>query len=542
MATAAPSADSRTNSGSRRSGRQVDGIELVILLGFAALSMWVLALDLRQVIVRGLSWTGTDGIFVTDQMTYLAWIRDSSQHVLVSNLFELRGTPADFFEPLIVLSGAVAALGVVPWLSLLLWKPVAVVGLMLSTRALVHRTVPTSCGRRVAIGLALFFVGPGAFEADRLLHSDPATSLRLTALTFDLSLGFWSWGYSFGLISVAAAVLGLLIYARAQETDRHRWAPPLLGALASSLHPWQGAGLILVLIGAEVMTLHRERQRLRLLMLTVAVAAAPLVYFLVLNRSDPSWGLAQSSAHSAFPLWMVAVTVAPLALPALLAYRQRATTFLARAIRLWPVAALVIFLLSETNLGAAPSHALLGISVPLAILAVEGVRSAGWGENRTQQLVIAGLIAITFLPPTVYELGKAKDVIAPGSLQSRTTDPVFVTPGERGALDYLARDPQPGGVMSGFYLGTLVPGLTGRHTFVGNVYYSPDFAQRVEITGRLLASQLDRAAAVSFLRGSGARFLLADCGSGSDLQATLGPILDSVHRFGCVTVYVLHSR
>ena len=63
------------------------------------------------------------GLFVTDQMTYLAWVRDASQHGLVSNLFELRGTPADFFEPLILLSGAVAALGVPPWLALMIWKP-----------------------------------------------------------------------------------------------------------------------------------------------------------------------------------------------------------------------------------------------------------------------------------------------------------------------------------------------------------------------------------------------------------------------------------
>ena len=50
-------------------------------------------------------WTGTDGVYIVDQMQYLAWIRDASNHVLSSNLFVLRPTPHDYFQP------AVADLG-----------------------------------------------------------------------------------------------------------------------------------------------------------------------------------------------------------------------------------------------------------------------------------------------------------------------------------------------------------------------------------------------------------------------------------------------
>ena len=68
--------------------------DLAVCAGvFAAVSMWVVAVDLWQVVVNGRVWTGTDGVYIVDQMQYLAWIRDASHHVLSSNLFVLRSTP-----------------------------------------------------------------------------------------------------------------------------------------------------------------------------------------------------------------------------------------------------------------------------------------------------------------------------------------------------------------------------------------------------------------------------------------------------------------
>jgi hypothetical protein len=519
----------------------VDRVELAVVLAFIALSLWVLALDLRQVVVYSRSWTGTDGLFVTDQMTYLAWIRDSSHHVLVSNLFELQKTPADFFQPLIVVSGALVALGVAPWVALLLWKPVAVGALLLITCVFVHRTLDGVWGRRAALVLALFFVGSGALVAQEILHTSVGTSLRWLAITNDLSLGFWSWGYSFGLIALAAMIAGLISYERARHTNRVPWAASLLGAMASSLHPWQGGTLILVLTAVEALAwLGGQRPHLRPLVVTISASALPLVYFLVLNHSDPSWKLAQASAQSTVPLWMVALTLAPLALPAALAYRVRPQTYLACVTRIWPIAALIIFALSETALSAAPTHALLGISIPLAVLAIQGIRSIHSSAHPTRQrVVIAVLGAAAILPATWNELSTAHTIVAPGAPESQSIEPRFVNPGERRALDYLARDPRPGGVMSRFYLGTVVPGLTGRHTFVGNFYYSPDFPRREAITDQLFLGGLAPQAARNVAQSSGARFLLADCRTSVALQGALSPIVSSVHRFGCASVYVL---
>src|ERR1700681_2257357 len=75
--------------------RAIDKFDLGVLGVFACLSLWILALDLWQVVAYGRVWTGTDGIYLVDQMQYLAWIKDAASHVLASNLFVLQPTPVD---------------------------------------------------------------------------------------------------------------------------------------------------------------------------------------------------------------------------------------------------------------------------------------------------------------------------------------------------------------------------------------------------------------------------------------------------------------
>ncbi len=218
-----------------RSPRRVrlDRFDLALLALFGALSLWVLALDLWQVVVNGRVWTGTDGVYIVDQLQYLSWIRDASAHVLVSNLFVLRSSPADYFQPAVVISGALSALGMAPWLSLLLWKPVAVIGCFLAMRAYVRRSMPGLWPRRAALTLAVFF---GSFTV----------LFGTFTVLGDLFPGFLSWGYTFALLAMAAVIAALVTYDRGRAENRIPWAPPALGAVASLLHPWHGELLVLI--------------------------------------------------------------------------------------------------------------------------------------------------------------------------------------------------------------------------------------------------------------------------------------------------------
>jgi hypothetical protein len=503
--------------------RRLDRFDLSVLLVFAAVSVFVLAVDIARVVFDGAIWTGTDGVYIVDQMQYLAWIRDASHHFLVSNLFVLRDTPADYFQPAVVISGALTALGVPIWLSLLLWKPVAVGAFFFAVRAYGRRSVAGVWPRRAVLVLALFF---GSYT---VVYGN-------VSVLGDLFPGFLSWGYVFGLMALAAMVWALVAHDDARVSGRRVWLPGLLGALASLLHPWNGELLIALVVAAElVMLISRRygRDHVRLTAATVIGTGVPLIYYAILGKADINWKLAQLASKHAFPFWSIALAVAPLLLPALIAYRTRPTTFLAAATRMWPAAAFAIFLLSGTSLGATPLHAFQGITVPLAVLAVEGLQLLGWRRLRHPVLIGAVAVGLFTIPATVKELSIAHALAAPTPENAN-----FIKRDERTALSYLAHVKAPGSVMTRSYLGAAVPGRTGRHTYVGDCLWSePQCLGLTANAQALFTGAMKPAAARSFIRLSGVRFVLADCETTADMRTLLGPMIRSAHGFGCAAVY-----
>jgi hypothetical protein len=502
--------------------RRLDRFDIFLLGVLVALSLWTLGLDLWQVVVHGRIWTGTEAVYQEDGMQSMMWIEGILKHGASPDLYVLGHTTADFFQPLLGISAGVAAVGVAPYLALLLWKPVAIVAIFFAVRAYVHRTVSGLWPRRAALTLALFF-GWGAVIGDSWIV-------------------FWSWGYPFALIALASTIGALLAYGRDRAARRVSLLPALLGALASWLHPWQGETLIMILIGTELVLLaRRERVAVAALVLTVALTALPLGYFGLLVHFDAVWRREREAALSTYPVWLVAKAFVLLVLPAVLAYRVRAQSFLALTARVWPFAVVVIFALSEWQ-GSGSTHALLGATVPLGVLAVQGVRSLPWQDaGRRLPRPAASLpalavvaVAVLTIPGTIYMLKYAQRSVKP-----RLGNANFIAPGESAALSYLAHDPQLGGVLTRFYLGMVVPAQTGRQTYTGNCYWSePSCRYRSVTAEELLAGELSSAQASAFVQRTGARFVLGDCRA-KNLAATLEPITSAVHHFSCATVYVI---
>ena len=518
-----PSGGSRL-SREEHDDRRVDRLELITLAVFAAMSLWVVALGLWWTVAEGRVWTGVNGVYVQDVTQYLAWIRDASRHVLVSDLFVLRATPHDYLQPAIVVSGGLVAIGVPPWLALMLWQPVAVGGLFLGARALVDRQLRGRLARRTALLLALFGGSIGTFQ--------------------DLWLPWWTWGYVFGALSLAAMVASLLSYEHAARSGTSTWPSALLAGLASWLHPWQGPILALTIAGAEIVVgtqpppawraVHgRAPSRSALLLVAIAL---PLAYYALLDHTDPAWRLADRSLAGGIPPWKVLLMLAPLLAPALLAYRLRPRSFTAAALRAWPPAAFAVYLANEHGLGNEPTHALLGISIPLAILATEGISTLPWPANAPPCRTLATLAALALTAPlTVSEITSKWRLVRP------STTPI--THSDWQAISYLARDPQPGGVLASFPLGRYIPAETGRRTYIGHMSWSePNPHQRQIEVARLLAGSLPPAQAQKFVTSTRARFLLADCTARANLARDLAPIIRSTHHFGCATVYQLQAQ
>jgi hypothetical protein len=505
--------------------KRLDHYELGLLALFAALSMWVVTIDVWQAIAHNRVWTGTDGFYIVDQMQYLAWIQSASQHLLSSNLFVLRSTPADYFQPAITISAGVAALGVAPWLALLLWKPVAVLAIFFAMRAYVYRSLDGRYARRAALTLGLLFASFsvifGAF-----------------GIVGDLMPGWLSWGYPFGLMAVALIIAAMLRYDRARSAGRLVWLPGLLGAVAGTLHPWQGELMVLIIAGAELVRWRehwRDRRTLALPLVTIALTAAPLLYYVILGHVDLSWTDARQASKHAFPLSAIAIALAPLAIVAALGYRRRPHGFLDLMTRVWPLCALTIYFLSATPVSATPLHAFDGITLPLAVLAVRGVSELGWTWTRRARRVAGLAIALGTIPANVYTLA-----IAPSYTEPTPGNSNFVTHDESDALAYLDHDSVPGGVLTQFYLGETVPARTGRRTFVGDCLWSEPYCMPRSLqTDALFRGSLSPARARSFVRQTGARFLLFSCAQHANLEPELRPLISSIRRFGCAAVYEL---
>lgn len=512
------------------SARRLDRFELGLLALFGVFSMWVVGLDVWHAATRDLVWTGTDGYFIVDQMQYLSWIQSASQHGLIANLFVLRGTPSDYFQPAILISGILVRFGAPSWVALLVWKPVAVVGIFFATRAVAHHCLSGRWQRRTAIALGLFF---GSF----------AIVYGSFGIVGDMMPDWLSWGYPFGLIAIALIVYALLGYGRARGAGRFAWGPGLLGALAGTLHPWQGETFVLLILGAELVRWRDLRlwwqtgqwRRLALPVGTLVLTGIPLVYYLALGHLDLSWSLARDASRHAFSFWSIVEGTGPLAIFAALGYRGRSADFFELLLRVWAPAAIVIYIFSASGLSATPLHAFNGITIPLGVLAVKGVSNSRLAAMPRRGLLATAAVLLAIVPANAYALASAHTFVDPTPGNAN-----FITRDERAALTYLKKDPAKGGVLSTFYMGEVVPARTGRHTFTGDCLWSePGCNPRSETVAALFDGSLSTAAARSFVAQTGARFLLAACTPRINLDRKLRPLIASVTRFGCAAVFAL---
>jgi hypothetical protein len=301
----------------------------------------------------------------------------------------------------------------------------------------------------------------------------------------------------------------------------------LAGFAAAWLQPWQGITFALIVVASELI---RRRAPVRALIPLVATAL-PLVYYFALSKWDAAWELAGKAnsrdAISTWPWWVTVLVLLPLVLPALLAYRLPARDFGAVALRVWPIAALVVFIQPA---GTFPAHAFQGMLLPLVVLAVLGVRSR-LGERPLPLVPVLALVALLVVPGTLYQVDNMRAAIN-GGLQAH-----FLKTGEHDALTWLDDQHESGGVLAPVYIGTVVPAYTGRETYIGAGSWTPDFSQRRDLSESLFDGTLTPAQASHFVRATGARFLLSDCHGRADIAATVAGFTDPPRRFGCATVW-----
>jgi len=493
---------------------------LVALALLAGLALAPLAGLLLRVWTQGGRISGGDGLLVLDQMQYLNWLRQAGEHGLIVNLYDLAPGPRTFLHPGLLVSGALHELGLGAIAAYLVWKPVAVLALWWGALAWARRFLPGERSRAATVLLATLFASPLAALVGWSGLGGQTLKFQFDFLSGELSAGNYLWGYLFTALAVGLMPLALLAYERGRL--------PLAastGLLVAWLQPWQGATLLLVVGGAEAVRWAATRGRPALgrpVVLGIATAA-PLVYYLVLSRTDPAWTLAgEANDFGTWPLWVSAVGLGLFALPALTAPCPRLDDFGEVALRLWPLAALAVYVLP---FGTFPAHALQGIALPLVTLAFLGI------GRRLPAASLAAVLVLLIVPGTLYRADQLRGAVQAGR------QPFFLRDSESAALAFLERAPGGGGVLAPIYSGLLIPAYTERETWVGAGSWTPDFDARTQAAEALFAGRLGRAAAEKVVRGSGARFVYADCQGRADLSQALAGVLGPPRRFGCATVW-----
>lgn len=506
-------------------------------LVLAALALLAVA-PLAGLLVRALqtdgSLSGGEGFVVVDQAQYLAWIREVAAHGLIGNPFDLAGGERAFLHPGLLVAGAIHRLGLDVVATFALFKLPAVLVLFAGALLWVRRFLPAGGARWAALAVALLSALPLAALVDWTGVGSETLKNDLDFLEGELWSGTYLWGYPFTAMAVGLLPLALLAYERGAVG-----AAAAAGLVCAWLQPWQGATLLLAVGGVEAWTVLRggrpARAALRWLVPVGVASAAPLVYFVVLSRVDASWArVGEANQVDRWAPWLLALGLAPLVLPALAGLvrgrgaRREASQAPAdlgeRLLVAWPLAALAVYVLP---FGTFPPHALQGLAIPLAVLAVRGVA----GLRLATPAVVAAALALLIVPGTLYRVDQLR-----GSVRF-DLQPYVLEPGDRAALDWLETAPRAGGVLAPVYTGQLVPGHTGRETWLGNGSWTPDYVARERAAEALFAGRMAPERAAALVRDSGARYLLSDCHGRGDVGPSVAGVARLERRFGCAAVY-----
>jgi hypothetical protein len=512
----------------RAAGRAVGDARFAWSLA-AVLLLWgllpLLAMQIYAAAHGGRATGAFSSLVVEDQFQYFAWIRESGNHVAISNLFDTAPAHHVFVLPPFLLSGALWRLGLPLQAAYHLWTVIGCVALAASVLAYMRRSFARTEARAASL-IAVTFGAPAALFETWLNLTSSHGGDRL--LAYVLSPMSAVWGYVPRLLAIAAMPAFFLVLESvlATRARRSQWIAAGLGAAVSWVHPWQGVILLLVLAGLAAWS--REARLLVPAALPVLGVVAPLAYYAILRHEYADWHHASANPNyiNAADL---ALVLAPFLALALLGVRRPGNDVHERILLLWPVATGLTFL--------APTggrfEAVVGLSIPLTVLCVRG-----WQRLRTPTwltAVVAGVVVAAAVVPLVAD--------ATRPVRNRS-GALWLHGGDRRAMQYLAESPARGGFLADSRIAAATVAFTGRRTWAAHASWSPQYAARAVLTNDAVAGKLPARTMEGVVVASRARFVFRDCGGTwtRGLRRSLSRLHVTRHAFGCAAIYELRGR
>ena len=519
-------------------GPRVSPVEMVLLASLAAWAAFPLVLLLVHAGQIHARFTGADGligargVLGADQLQYLAWARDASAHGgLASDLFSFSQGGNVYLQPMFAITGWLYRLGLSLPLAYLLWKPVGILALGLAAVVWARRFFGDQlAARAAAVTISLFLVTPLAALYSWTQWAAGSFRFSLYLLGDELLAADKLWGYVPSALGLALVPVALLATERALDPAprgpvavRFLLLAAVASLVASWLHPWQGITLGLIYVALAVM---RRRRDWMALAVPAIGAGLPLIYYYLLSHHDSAWKLASHyEVISRLPAIVLLVGFGPLVLIGALGVRRPDGEFGEQALLVWVGACVVTYFVNDSF---AP-HALQGLSLPFAVLAVRG-----WQRFRLPAVLGVAAVALITVPGLAFNARKFVRT-------ARSTKLVqyYLPLSDAQALDWVAAHAPPGGILAPTPFAAVVPSQTGRPVWTGHGYWSQDYRVQAPEVDRLFGGRMGGREARAFVRSTRARVLVSDCHHLADLTRRLDSDVSTVHQFGCARVYVM---
>jgi hypothetical protein len=347
------------------------------------------------------------------------------------------------------------------------------------------------------------------------------------------------WGFEHTAIAIGCTAAFLIAIEKAIGAPGQRSRPFLVlaslsGLLMGWLNPWQA--LIALVVVAALFVLRPPRRRFLALAVPVAATVAPLIYSQILAHTDASWRAFShaATATGTAPWWALVASLGPLIALAAVGIRRPASER-EWVLLLWPLGNAVVYFVVPDF----PPHALAGVTVPLAVLAVRGFGRLRAALRAPAAVAVAGgllALAAGTVPATINHVQSAADNLTPSFAGVFAQQQLRLTAAEARAMSYLSRAPASGGVLAPAILSLSVPAFTGRQVFVGHFQWEP--AGRAALVQAFFDPHATSGAIRrAILRSSHARFVISDCAALAGLTAQLSPLAAPVWHSGCVWIY-----
>jgi hypothetical protein len=464
---------------------------------------------------------------VHDTAQYLSWMRESADRLFIENKLTSEPNPAVFLNLHWWIPGRLAALMQVDLPTIYqLFRIVAVAFYVGVAHWFCGIFFVRRAERRFALAVATFSSGAGwIWVLDKYISnkSDVAYPMDVYAINANTVQMATIAPHALFALALMLLVLGLAWVGFEQNRLR-------LTAISGALALLLGLGHIydLVTVWAVLGTFGlflwwRDRSPAKPLLylglIPLLSAPAPAYFGWVSSDVNPTWraALAQYdnlNVHTPDALHLL-VLLGPLFVVAL-----AGVVWQIRQRRPWPdrVLFLVGWFVANLLIIYLPIRfeimLLTGFQVVSAILATEtifhwiprlGRQARVWGgrlATRRMRIVLPFVFFLAVLPTNVYLLGWRINYLSQG------TYPFFLNSSDVDALSWLEANTSPDDVvLSSFFIGHFLPGLSGNKAFLSNAVMTLDFFQKRDAVDQFFASNTSDQWRADLLRKSGVDYV-----------------------------------